>query len=70
MRDVGKNENRNQGDSLPIGEVKAEIISHLFSKNGAVPKADLIKHLRKKYGIKNPKNIKKHLKDLENDPCI
>jgi hypothetical protein len=67
---VEKKENRNPGESLPIGKVKAEIILYILSKNGAVPVTDLIKHLKEKYGIRNKKNINKHLDDLENDYCI
>jgi len=67
---VEKKENRNPGESLPIGKVKAEIILYILSKNGAVPVTDLVKHLKEKYGIRNKKNINKHLDDLENYYCI
>ena len=70
MARVEKKENRTQGESLPIGKAKAEIILYILSKNGAVPVTDLIKHLKEKYGIRNKKNINKHLDDLENDYCI
>ncbi len=70
MARVEKKENRNPGESLPIGKVKAEIILYILSKNGAVPVTDLIKHLKEKYGIRNKKNINKHLDDLENNHCI
>jgi hypothetical protein len=67
---VEKKENRTHGDRLPIGEVKAGIISYILSKDDAVPASDLFKYLGEKYGIRNKKNIRNHLEDLKNDHCI
>jgi len=70
MVQVEKKEDRSPGDHLRIGEVKAEIISYILSKNDAVPVTDIIKHLREKYGIKNKKNISNHLNELKDNNCI
>jgi hypothetical protein len=69
MEEIVKNK-RSQGDHLPPGVVKTEIIRYILSENKAVSEPDIRKHLEKKYGILDKKNIKDHLGKLKEDHCI
>lgn len=63
-------DDRGQGDHLPRGFVKAEIIKYILSKDGPVPGPDIREYLKKNLNLKNQKNIKDHLEKLRKDHYI
>lgn len=65
MKDEKENIKRRQGEHLPPGKVKIEIIKYILSQPDSVPGQDIKEYLRTKCRIADEKNIREHLKALQ-----
>lgn len=69
-KDENKITKRSQGNRLPIGKIKTEIIIYIISQPYAVSGSEIKEYLRIKYNIRDERDIRQHFEDLLKSHCI